>query len=257
MYYTYFLTVIGVIFLVLFLLLRDKKSSINAIIFKSCTSLSFIAVAIMALCENPWGKIDTVLAPSLLIIAGLVMGLVGDIVLDFKIYLKGISDKYPAATKDSEKITYLGMTVFGIGHILYIAACVLRYTPSNINLVWATLGAASLTAIVFFVSIYLLKMNFGKFLIPAASYAMLLCFFTIITAICIATNGQFKATILLLTGSILFLLSDLVLSITYFSKPEDYQKTGFLNPESRAIICVNHVLYYAAQFCIAIALRFI
>ena len=255
--YAYYLTGVGALFLILFLVFRDKKSSIKAIIFKTCTSMMFIAVAFASLHENPWGNIDNVLIPASLIISGLIMGLIGDIVLDFKIYLKGISDKYPAAKKDSELITYMGMGAFGIGHVFYISACVLRFVNNNLNLIWAALGAVVFTALVFVVSIKLLKMRFGKFLVPAASYSVLLCFFAAIASICIATDGALKSTIFLLIGSLLFLLSDLVLSMTYFSKSEDYQKTGPMNPESRVMIIVNHVLYYGAQFCIALALRFI
>lgn len=254
---SYYLTGVGALFLILFLVVRDKNSSIKAIILKTCTSVMFIAVAFTSLYENPWGNIDKVLIPSTLIIAGLIMGLIGDIVLDFKIYLKGISDKYPAAKKDSELVTYMGMGAFGIGHIFFIAGCVQRFVHNNLDLIWSALGAVIFTAIVFVVSIKLLKMRFGKFLVPAASYSVLLCFFTAIAATCIATDGALKSTIFLLIGSILFLLSDLVLSMTYFSKPEDYQKTGPANPESRVMIIVNHVLYYGAQFCIALALRFI
>lgn len=62
---------------------------------------------------------------------------------------------------------------------------------------------------------------------------------------------------ILLAGAILFVLSDMVLSMTYFSKPADYERKGMLNPESRLMIIVNHVTYYLAQFLIALSLLFI
>jgi len=52
--------------------------------------------------------------------------------------------------------------------------------------------------------------------------------------------------ILFLIGSILFLLSDLVLSMTYFD-----------GKDSKIMIIINHVLYYAAQFSIAVAVLYI
>ena len=146
---SYYLTGVGALFLILFLVVRDKNSSIKAIILKTCTSVMFIAVAFTSLYENPWGNIDKVLIPSTLIIAGLIMGLIGDIVLDFKIYLKGISDKYPAAKKDSELVTYMGMGAFGIGHVFFIAGCVQRFVHNNLYLIWSALGAVIFTEIVF------------------------------------------------------------------------------------------------------------
>lgn len=257
MYFSYILTALGGIFLILFLSVRDKKSSIKAIAYKAFTSLLFIAVAFAALNENPWKNLDQIIVPSSLIISGLILGLVGDITLDFKVYLKGISDKYPDAKKDSDNMTYIGMLCFGIGHVAYIAAAALRFPGNEINLLWGALSAIGATALIFLLSIFVLKMKFSKFLIPAISYSVLLCWFTAITASGMITRVQFKSTLMLLIGAILFLLSDLVLSMTYFSKPEDYQKTGPLNPESRVMISINHVLYYAAQFCIALSLRFL
>lgn len=49
----------------------------------------------------------------------------------------------------------------------------------------------------------------------------------------------------------------MVLLMTYFSKPADYERKGMLNPELRLIIIVNHVTYYLAQFLIALSLLFI
>ena len=62
---------------------------------------------------------------------------------------------------------------------------------------------------------------------------------------------------ILLAGAILFVLSDMVLSMTYFSKTADYERKGMLNPESRLMIIVNHATYYLAQFLIALSLLYI
>ena len=48
----YFLLVAGIVMLVLFLIARDKKSSVLAIIFKTATSLFFIATGLAAVVEN-------------------------------------------------------------------------------------------------------------------------------------------------------------------------------------------------------------
>lgn len=257
MYSAYFLTLVGAVFLSNFLVVRDKNGSMKAVVLKTCTSLLFIAVGIIALNGKPSEVSSAVLFPSLLIIIGLVLGLVGDVFLDLKIYYKSISVTYLPAAKDSDLVTYFGMIAFGIGHVFYIVACSHLYNIGTTRLLWAGLGAVFLTTIIFLISITILKLSFGKFLIPAAVYAILLCFFIIVTLFSISSAGLTRASVLLLSGSILFFLSDLILSLTYFSKPEAYLKTGPLNPESRLIISVNHIFYYGAQFSIALALGFL
>lgn len=81
----YFLLVAGIVMLVLFLIARDKKSSVLAIIFKTATSLFFIATGLAAVVENGVvGGFESKLLPSALVVMGLVLGMVGDITLDFK-----------------------------------------------------------------------------------------------------------------------------------------------------------------------------
>ena len=248
---TYIFLALGVAFFVLFAIFRDKRSSATAICFKSVVSLMFIATAIAAILEN--GHRATVLVPALLMIGGLVLGLVGDITLDFKIYLKNLP--YENAEKDSDKMTYIGMASFGVGHILYITATALRF-GAGLNLLYTAVCAVLLTAAIFVFSIGIMKMRFGKFLIPSISYCVLLTWFVAYSAWQLAM-GFSVANVLLLVGSIMFIVSDLILSMTYFSKPEDYEKQGMMNPESKLMIVANHATYYIAQFLIAIALLFI
>lgn len=87
-------------------------------------------------------------------------------------------------------------------------------------------------------------MQFGKFLIPSIAYAFLLCWFVVLSATYVKPAQGSASAGILLAGAILFLLSDMVLSMTYFSKSADYERKGMLNPESRLMIIVNHVTYY-------------
>ena len=240
---TYIFLALGVVSFVAFAIFRDKKSSATAICIKTVVSLMFIATAIAALLENEHRGF--VLLPALLMIGGLVLGMVGDITLDFKIYLKGLP--YKDAEKDSDKMTYIGMAAFGVGHILYITATALRAS--------ALIGIG-VTAAIFCLSIFVMKMRFGKFLIPSISYCILLTWFVVYSAWQLAAVNS-TANILLLVGSIMFIVSDLILSMTYFSKEEDYKKQGMMNPESKLMIVANHATYYIAQFLIALALLFI
>lgn len=253
----YILLAAGLLCLVLFLVLRDKQSSAKAVIAKTFTSLFFLATAFAAFAENGVSGSLAVLVPACLVIMGLALGMVGDITLDFKIYFKSLVGKYEGAERDRDSMMYVGMACFGIGHVLYIAAMAMRFPGYEMNLLWSALAAVVFTALVFVISIKLLKMNFGKFFGPCLGYSVLLCWFMGLSASYVVTCGTSTSAIVLLVGSILFFVSDMVLSMTYFSKAEDYEKKGALNPESRLMISVNHVTYYAAQFLIALSLLFI
>ena len=246
---TYVFMAAGAVALVLFCIFRDRKSSTVAISFKTVASLFFIATAVSAYLQaRPLNA-----TPALLMIGGLVMGLVGDITLDFKIFLKGLP--YENAEKDADIMTYLGMACFAVGHVLYITASALRF-EMGLTLLWSAIIAVGVVALIFTMSIAVLKMRFGKFLLASIGYAFLLCWFVVSsiwqTAAC-ATSG----TLLLLFGSVFFIISDLILSMTYFSKAEDYQRTGALHPESKLMIVSNHVTYYVAQYLIALAILFL
>lgn len=241
---------LGIIFLVLFLIFRNKFGSIVAIIFKTLTSLMFVFCAISATIDKNDNNI-----PFLLIIIGLIFGMIGDILLDFKVYFKTLNNKYNVDIKDHDLLMYSGMASFGIGHIFFIASCYLLF--GKLWQLFLSLGIGFiLITLILLISIKLMKMKFGKFFIPSYIYGFLLSGF-VIFMIFIVINKNYTGSILLLIGSILFILSDLVLSMTYFSKVEDYQKEGVLNPESRFMISINHILYYGAQFIIAISILFI
>lgn len=254
----YFLLAVGIVMLILFLIARDKKSSMLAIILKTVTSLFFIATGLAAMVENGVAHdLDKIALPCALVLMGLVLGMVGDITLDFKIYFKGLEGEYANAGKDKDSMMYFGMLAFGIGHVLYITSMAIRFPGYEMNVLWSALISIAVVAVMFCVTIFALKMQFGKFLIPSIIYAFLLCWFVVMSVMYVKPAGASASSIVLLVGSILFVISDMVLSMTYFSKPEDYQRQGALNPESRLMIIVNHVTYYLAQFLIALSLLFI
>lgn len=244
----------GAIFLIVFLVLRDKKSSVPAIIFKTATSLCFVATALAALSGRNDEPTRELVLTAGLIVLGLVMGLVGDIFLDLKPYFKGYSAVCADSAKNHDNVTYFGMTAFGLGHILYAAALLIRFPDALGALLRLLLISIAVTAAIMCVSVFVMKMRFGRFIIPAVFYSILLALFTVLTAFILFSEKEGGAAAMLFTGSLLFLISDLILSITYFSKSEDYEREGVMNPESRFMIVLNHVTYYAAQFMIALSI---
>ena len=182
--------------------------------------------------------------------------MVGDILLDFKIYFKALNMRFLCLDHDTDVLMLTGMSSFGFGHILYITALAILNSSSLINLLYSCAIGLALIALVMFMSIKVMKMDFRKFLISSIIYGFLLGTFVIYSLFNVVGNPSIE-NILLLIGSIFFIVSDLILSITYFSKKEDYEKSGMLNPESKFMIIANHVTYYVAQFLIAISIMFI
>ena len=235
---TFILLVLGGLFLALFLLFRTKEGGIIPAILKTITSLLFVATAISGVINNyiVTGTLGvTKLTFYGLVLLGLMCGVIGDLTLDLKIVYKN-------NPRHNDLFTFFGMAAFGVGHVLYIVAVAIYFGFSA----WAILIAAALTALIFTVSLFLMKMQFGKFLIPSICYALLLTMFLAGTVVAGIYTAFTLPVILLIVGAGLFLLSDLVLSMIYFE-----------GNEARVLIIVNHVLYYAAQFLIALSLYYI
>lgn len=250
---------LGVLSLGFFLFKRDKKSSVIAIALKSITSMCFILTAIFSFVDTIIRKENIEFNYTLslvLLIVGLIFGMIGDIFLDFKIYFKTLNMRFLCFENDYDILMITGMTSFGIGHVCYIYSSYQNYPELIYYLLYSMLGALVLTALIFLISIKVMKMDFRKFLIPCIIYCFLLTTFIFFLIFRLAFYYSIS-NILILIGSILFILSDLVLSITYFSKKEDYEKKGFMNPESKFMIVLNHTTYYAAQFLIALAILFL
>ena len=236
---TYILLVLGLVCLTVFLLFRNKEGGILVAALKTLTSLFFVATAISAAINN-YIVSGTLSVEKLtfmgLVILGLVCGLIGDLTLDLKVTYKTLNLRH------SDLYTYFGMASFAIGHVLYVIACARYFGFTG----WEVLIAAAATALILLCAIFLMKMTFGKFLIPTVVYTFLLTLFVATTVGAGILTAFTVPVILLVCGSVLFLASDLVLSMTYFD-----------GNESRVLIVVNHVLYYFAQFAIALSLYYI
>ena len=95
-------------------------------------------------------------------------------------------------------------------------------------------------------NVFLCFLTLLLFLIPSIVYALLLTLFLACAVAGGIITGFSLPILLLIIGAALFLLSDLVLSMIYFD-----------GNDSRVLIVVNHVLYYAAQFLIALSVYYI
>lgn len=231
-------SIICAILVGLFIVVRVKKGGVLGLYTKILASFGFVLLGLLlSLEKTTFGDVFNLAA--ILICAGLVCGLIGDIVLDLKVVY----------ADDSDKHLPVGMLSFGIGHFFYIAAMALAISAEvdffSWNVFWKIaldiVATAGITAIIWFVSTNVLKLDFKQHLWPTLIYTFILVFvvaFSLTFAIAVPATKLWVMVI----GAVLFFLSDLVLSMQYFGGKQ----------ADKNLIAINHTLYYAAQIVIAL-----
>lgn len=232
----YVLLAAGIVSCIAFNVLRVKEGGVKALLIKALTSSLFVGCAAAAAMQNT-GSVNFSFA--LLVIAGLVFGLMGDIWLD----LKWI---YP---QDNDIFTFAGFGAFMTGHILFISGLFINYVDfSKPKYIIIPAILALLLAVGTLVIEKPMKMVYGKFKAITAVYGFVLAFMTFLSASLAIMNGFENMTLnFMFAGGVFFLISDLILSGTYFGE-------GKRRPVD---IVTNHASYFAAQFIIAASLLFV
>ena len=230
------LLILGAITLFWYILEKLRAYTLKAVFLKTAVSVLFIAVGVCGwLASAGAGGLQSFGA---WIILGLLFGLLGDIWLDLK-YV------YPA---QDDPVTYAGFASFSIGHILYITGMLLRYYPSGKPL--AIILPILLSILVSGGNILMekpMKLHFGKMKPIVFGYGAILFSTVLVSGSLAMLHGWHVTTLnLIFIGSILFALSDLVLSGTYFG-----------GKERPVDIILNYLTYYPAQFLIALSLLFL
>ena len=227
---------LGIVATIAFLVKRVKEGGVKAAMLKAFASTLFIVTGVAAAA--------TVIGAdkfsfSLFVVMGLVMGLMGDIWLDLKWVYPEANDTY----------TFAGFGSFMIGHFFYLAGLFIHYADFTKPLY---IVVPAIIALLLGGGVVILekpmKMVYGKFKAITGVYGFVLGFMTFLSG-SLALMHNFKEMTLnfMFVGGVLFLLSDLILSGTYFGE-------GKRRPVD---IVTNHVSYYAAQFVIASAILFI
>ena len=234
------LIVCAAIALVAFVREKIKGYSLKATVIKSVVSALFVAVGVCGLhASTVGGGGNEVGNPvGVIIVMGLVCGLLGDIWLDLK---------YVFPEQD-QLFTYAGFAAFGVGHVLYIAGMLVRfYPPGGMAYVIVPIVLGILMSVVNAALEKPMKLDYGPLKPVVIAYGVLL-FSTLLLSgsLAFSFGWQEPALNLLFAGAILFTISDLVLSGTYFG-------TGHERPIDFAL---NYFTYYPAQFLIATALMF-
>ena len=227
----YIILAIGVCVSFVFCYQRRLGFSVKNLLFKSVSSLCYLLTAVFALINNP----EAYTYGSLIIMGG-ALGLVGDILLD----LKGIY-------KSEEKV-YLkgGFIFFLVGHIFYISAVI-----NSVKLKWYWILICAVVSIFIGVmtvlSANIMKVHYGAYRRIVAVYCSFLAMTTAVSVVAMFTLHFQKGYTLMTIGAVLFLLSDAVLSNTFFGRGKDKKHHLF----------INHFLYYAGQYLIAASVLFV
>lgn len=227
---------IGAALLWFFLFFRVKEKRVIAVIFKGLVSLMFIATAIVA-----W---QTSAHPQnlfgLFVILALFCGLLGDIFLDLKYVIKEKENLY----------TVLGFVAFGVGHIFSITGVLtyfFNFSLSPLYIIIPILISIALVA----VSLLMEKFTPIKYkkMKPCVILYGFLLFLVASLYFSTSIQGGFNniTIISIAFGYVLFALSDLILNNTYFAP----------NCNTPIYVISNHLIYYIAQFSIAISLFYL
>lgn len=227
----YIVLAVGVVVSLIFCYQRRLGFSIKNLLFKSVSSLCYLLTAVFALIHNSGAY-----TYGSLIIMGGALGLVGDILLD----LKGVY-------KQDEKV-YLkgGFIFFLVGHIFYTCAVIYSLRIKW----WLVLISVVVSAVIGYATVAManvMKVHYGAYRRIVAVYVAFLAMTTVISIIAVFVSSFQKGYILMAVGSVLFLLSDAVLSNTFFGRGKDKPIHYF----------INHFLYYAGQYLIAASVMFV
>ena len=216
------LLIIGMVILVFYIHEKVRGCTMKAVFLKTAVSVVFVSIAVTA--GSP-----AVIAPFLIL--GLLFGLLGDIWLDLK---------YVFPSQD-ETFTYAGFTVFGIGHILYVAGLLLQYGAGSY--IAGSFLLAALAAGLVLILEKPMKLSYGRMRPIVLIYGFLL-FSTVFVSGLLLLEHRDHMLYYIFIGSVLFAVSDLILSGTFFgigrNRPVD--------------IVSNYLFYYSGQFLIAYSL---
>jgi len=212
----------GIVLQTLFILQEHKEHYTAAVVLKGSASLMFILLGVHGLgyATNPhFGK---------QIVAGLILGGIGDVLLNLRYVLKSIG----------AKVFLAGIAAFLAGHIVYLVAMVPLATRPLLAAVIGVLAAAALLWwILTSVDAKLAFRIFGVFYIGAVT---LMAVFAVANWLTLGTTGAAMCGV----GAIAFLVSDVVLIFNTF--------TGSTKFSMRIL---NLSLYYLGQLLIALCMQ--
>ena len=218
---TYLLVPLCLCLAAVFLLQESKKRYVPAVVLKGLASACFVILGFLLSGGSPAAKLIT---------AGLLLGCIADVLLNLRMV-------FP---KKGQLIFLVGIVVFLSGHILYLIAILKGAAPWWICVIIGVILTALLMKWIF--ARITAKKAFKIFGIVYIGAIMLLN--------CLAIGNLIVSpsafTAVFAAGTVLFLLSDIVLILNTFGK------------ETRQGLRVMNIsLYYLGQLLIALSLLYL
>ena len=151
--------------------------------------------------------------------------------------------------QDEDLFMYAGFAMFAIGNLFYILAIILTFADFTQPLyIVIPIILGIILGIANGYNDSVLELNYGKFKKVVIAYAIVVYSFLFLSVSFVILNNFTNMIVnFMFVGSLLFLVSDLILSKTLFG--ENYDKPSY--------IVLNHVFYYLAEFIIAVSLYLI
>lgn len=209
-----FLMINSLVWLVFY---KKKENSFYSLLFKLLSSLIFLSAGLYySLTSTSDSKY------AIIIVLGLLFGLIGDV---FLVYI------------NNKKCFFYGILSFLIGHLLYIYAFITK-TDFKIYDLFILIVLLIVAVIMF----KLFDLKLGKFKIPVYTYTFIIALMQT-KAISFTYNNYHISNIWpILLGSVIFLISDIILSYITFKK------------YSIILTSFNLLFYYFGQLLIAYSL---
>ena len=245
------LAVMGTVFAILFtgVRLRESRPTLRAVFLKTAASTAFLMMAMLSIFRQPILTVNPDLsAPEVLtpnhcflffVEAGMVMGLLGDVWLALKHFSKERKETYTKA----------GVVCFGAAHVFYIAGMLAFYgDPFRPFFIIWPVGLGMFLGAILGCFGNRVGLRFGHFKKPIIIYGALVGSMAFMAG-SLAFMNQFRlATLnLMFVGGFCFLISDLILSGTYFGQ-------GKNKPH---YVWTNHLFYFGALMLIALSVYFL
>ena len=210
--------VLAVLLAALYIRVNQYGAPPVKLLLKTLASLAFVCLGLL-------GAARAGGAYAWLTWIGLILGAAGDVLLQFM-------DCRP---KDRESFFRAGLGAFLIGHVFYIVAFALLGRVTG----WAVLLAAVLFAALFLLQ-FPARMDLKGQKVPVYAYAAVI---SVMTAFAVLSFGAGARGALVGLGGILFLVSDAILALIFFSPIRE-----------KALPTWNLITYYAAQILLALSI---
>ena len=210
--------VLAVLLAALYIRVNQYGAPPVKLLLKTLASLAFVCLGLL-------GAARAGGAYAWLTWIGLILGAAGDVLLQFM-------DCRP---KEREPFFRAGLGAFLIGHVFYIVAFALLGRVTG----WAVLLAAVLFAALFLLQ-FPARMDLKGQKVPVYAYAAVI---RVMTAFAGVSFGAGARGALVGLGGILFLVSDAILALIFFSPLRE-----------KSLPTWNLITYYAAQILLALSI---